>query len=226
MARTRTSRPLKGATKQIATVNGQYVTDPKPTLDLSGRDGDRVPLQRGRHDVEPWQAYSPSVAGRDAVPWAPDGAKSVLVQLRDPQGNLSPISTQNVILDTVAPALKPFTTSLPLGPMADANGFMSVGVSWACQRRDLRAGGRLVTGACGTASPATLQSVDPITPDRRRSRSAVRAGGGCTFTADAADNAGHTSASTEPTSFAMALAQEANGNATWGGRGTSPPTNT
>jgi GH25 family lysozyme M1 (1,4-beta-N-acetylmuramidase) len=209
--------PLKGAMKPIATVNDQYVPIARPRLDLSGRDGVAYHYSVDGRTWMAWQAYSPA-SPVVTLSLGRDGPKSVLVQLRDPQGNLSPISTQNVIVDTVAPVLKPFTTSLPLGPMVDATGFMSVGVRWAVSDATSGLAIARVTGACGSASPAILQSVDDAHAGPQSFSLALRAGNGCTFSATAGDRAGHVSKSSEPTSFSIALAQEANGNVSWGGK--------
>jgi hypothetical protein len=94
---------------------------------------------------------------------------------------------------------------------------VGVRVNWSVKDATAGLAGAKVVGGCGTASPVTLQSVDADHAGPQSFTLAVPFGGGCTFAAEASDKAGHTSASSAPTSFAMALAQEANGNATWGG---------
>ena len=102
--------------------------------------------------------------------------------------------------------------------MVDANGFMSVGVELGCHRRDLGPGER-PGRRCMRLGKLRRRSSRSTLPTRAcsRSRWASDAGSGCTFSATPRTRPGTSLRAPAPTSFAMALAQEANGNATWGG---------
>jgi GH25 family lysozyme M1 (1,4-beta-N-acetylmuramidase) len=201
--------PLESATNVIKAINGTYLTSPTASLDLTGRDGVRWRYSTDGTTWSAWQPYS-YAAPVVQLDLGADGAKSVKVQLKDPLGNRSPISTQAVVVDTTPPVLSTLTTSLPLGPMASTSGVPNVAVTWSASDATSGLNQAEITGACGSAAPGQLQVVTgeqaaPIVLDL-----GLHAGQQCSLSADASDLAGLTTQEPAPMGFRLALAQESN----------------
>src|SRR5262249_40557301 len=138
------------------------------------------------------------------------------VQLRDPFGNLSPVSTQDVVLDSHAPDLTPLTTSLSLGPMAGTTGLAGVRGTWGATDATSGLASGAIPGACGSPSPGQLASLVP--PGGTQTLLlALNPGDRCSLSEDAADRASLTSSSASPLGFVLAVAQEATSHASWNG---------
>ncbi len=208
--------PLESATNVITTTNGGYLTTATASLDLTGRDGVKFRYSSDGVTWSAWQPYS-YLAPIVQLDLGLDGAKSVEVQLRDPLGNVSPISTQDLAVDTTPPVLSGLVTSLPVGPMKDASGLAKVSVTWSASDATSGLSQAEITGACGSNAPGQLQSVTGDQPEPIVLALGLRVGQQCRLTADASDLVGHTTQEPAPLAFRLFQLQEKNSHVTFKG---------
>lgn len=86
----------------------QYATAPRVQLSLSATDSlSGVSQMRFSNDGSTWSAWEAYATSRAWDLSSGDGTKTVYVQFRDRAGNVSPVATDTIVLDTVAPSANP-----------------------------------------------------------------------------------------------------------------------
>jgi lysozyme len=202
---------LKASTRLIA--NGApYLTTSSVTLDLNGRDG---LAYRVSTDGVSWSKLAPyPVGGTVGMELGPDGPKTIMVQLQDPYGNLSPASAEAVTVDTTAPRVDVPQTAFRLGPQANLAGMTPLRVAWSAADDTSGLQSAQLAGVCdGSAVSQTM----PAGTTAQTLEVELRPGARCEgVDASATDNAGHTATGLS-ISFGLQRREQTTGAITWAG---------
>jgi hypothetical protein len=191
-----------------------YLTSSSVTLDLNGRDGVayRVSLDGGATWSE-LVAYP--LGGFATLELGADGAKTVMVQMQDPFGNLSPPSVELLTVDTTAPRVGGPVPGLVLGPQETIDGTTPVTLTWSATDDTSGLQSAQLSGACSGGSTFS-QSMPPGSSGALALELQVAPGAHCDFGADATDNAGLRAAG-RATSFGLQRREQTTGAMTWSG---------
>jgi len=194
-----TDTRLRGSVMAAPAINGgaAYTIDPQVRVQLLGMDGVSF---RSSLDGSIWSDWQPYRTATPVTLPSGDGAKSVYIQLEDASSNLSPVSSDSVILDSTPPQLDLGAATLTLGRLHRGTAAVPATVTWGAQ--DATSGVALVEldQTCAGGSSQVLAQLDP-TAGSAAQKVRLTPGTACQLTLQGSDAAGLTSALTalEPT---------------------------